>query len=67
MKRARIICKDHIVVNGTIIHVDTMNYALMEWMERKGLQETETVETENGERFTIWANWARHLACAIPV
>ena len=29
--------------------------------------ETETVETENGERFTIWANWARHLACAIPV
>ena len=28
--------------------------------------EAETVKTETGEKFVIWANWARHLACAIP-
>ena len=67
MKKARIICKDHIVVNGTIIHIETINFAHKAWMERNGLQETETVETETGERFVVWANWARHLACAIPV
>ena len=67
MKIARIICKDHIVVSGTIIHIEKMNFAHLDWMERNGLQETETVETEAGEKFTIWANWASHLACAIPV
>ena len=67
MKKARIICKDHIVVNGTIIHIENMNHAHMDWMNRNGLEETETVETENGQRFAVWANWARHLACAIPV
>ena len=67
MKKARIICKDHIVVNGTIIHIENMNHAHMDWMNRNGLTETETVETDNGQRFTVWANWARHLACAIPV
>lgn len=66
MKKARPIGKDHIVVDGTIIHVEKMNWAHMDWMNRNGLQETEIVETENGLRFTIWANWARHLACAIP-
>lgn len=67
MKKARIICKDHIIVNGTIIHIESMNYSHLDWMNRNGLQETETVETETGEKFVIWANWARHLACAIPV
>lgn len=67
MKKARFICKDHIVVNGIIIHVETMNYSHKEWMERNGLQETETVETETGEKFVIWANYARNLACAISV
>lgn len=67
MKKARIICKDHIVVNGTIIHIESMNYSHVDWMNRKGLQETEIVETAAGEQFMIWANWARHLACAIPV
>ena len=67
MKKARVIGKENIVVNGTIIHVETMNCAHKDWMNRNGLQETETVETEAGEQFIIWANWARHLACAIPV
>lgn len=67
MKKARIICKDHIAVNGTIIHIENMNYSHLDWMNRNGLQETETVETETGEKFVVWANWARHLACAIPV
>lgn len=67
MKKARFICKDHIIVNGTVIHVETMNFAHMDWMNRNGLEKMETVETETGKRFTIWANYARHLACAIPV
>lgn len=67
MKNARFICKDHIVVNGTVIHVENMNHAHMDWMNRNGLQETEIVETAAGEKFMIWANWARNLACAIPV
>jgi len=67
MKNARFIGKESIVVNGTIIHVETMNHAHMDWMSRNGLQETEIVETAAGEQFMIWANWARHLACAIPV
>ena len=67
MKKARFIGKESIVVNGAIIHIENMNYAHKDWMNRNGLQETETVETEAGEQFIIWANWARHLACAIPV
>ena len=67
MTKARIIFKDHISVNGTIIHIENMNYSHLDWMNRNGLQETETVETETGEKFVVWANWARHLACAIPV
>ena len=67
MKKARVIFKEHIDVNGIIIHIEKMNYAHMDWMKRNGLQETETVETETGEKFVVWANWARNLACAIPV
>ena len=66
MKNARFFNRDHIIVNGTIIHVATMTYSHKDWMERNGLAETETVKTETGEKFVIWANWARQLACAIP-
>lgn len=67
MKKARMIGTETIVCGGYCIHVEKMNFAHRDWMERNGLQETETVETETGERFTIFANWARNLACAIPV
>ena len=67
MKKARFVCQDHILVNGMVIHVEKMNYAHKEWIERNGLQETETVETEKGDKFIIFANYARCLACAIPV
>lgn len=67
MKKARIICKDHIVCNGFVIHIEVDNHSLREWMERNGMQETETVETDTGARFVIFANYARHLACALPV
>ena len=67
MKKARVICKDHIVVNGTIIHIEKMTDEHLEWMNRNGLQETDIVETETGEKFVVWSNYARCLACAIPV
>jgi hypothetical protein len=67
MKKARLICKDHIEYNGTIFHVEAMTYSHADWMSRNGLQETETVETGDGKKFTIFANYARHLACAVPV
>ena len=66
MKNARLFNRDHIIVNGTIIHIETMNYSHKDWMCRNGLEATETVKTETGEKFVIWANWARQLACAIP-
>lgn len=67
MKKARFFGKEHIIVNEIIIHIEKMNYSHLDWMNRNCLQETETVETENGKKFVVWANWTRHLACAIPV
>ena len=67
MKKARYIGSESLQVAGTIIHIERSASAYhYEWMERNGLQETETVETAAGEKFKVWANWARHLACAIP-
>jgi seryl-tRNA synthetase len=66
MNKARIIGKS-LIYRGMSFHIETMNFSHMDWMKRNGLEETETVETATGERFTIYANYARCLACAISV
>lgn len=67
MKKARFFGNDHIILDGTIIHIESLTFAHKDWMERNGLEKTETVETETGNRFAIYANYARCLACAVPV
>jgi hypothetical protein len=66
--RTRILYKETLLYRGaSLVHIDKAKDALY-WCKRHGMTFVETIAADDtGDKFDIYTNQERGLACAIPV
>ncbi len=66
MNNTRILYKNTLLYKGvSLINIDRSPSSHY-WIERQGMTKADNITLESGEKFDIYRNDARGLACAIP-